>query len=528
MLNTLTKQDIANIQHWIQTNEERPDAPMEKILSYWSENKPYLYNLFGQKLILTKTVEFSKSVSELADEMDKFVYQDAVAYQFYQDITKIFQVEDMWRDSNRDRRHTYHGVCSLFHSYVLAENRCDRYVEIPLGDGSVLKLQEGTKPVRALKRIAESYGVANFEYFRIGHSRILNHKKLRGSLNLSIHPLDYMTMSDNNCHWSSCMSWTDGGGYRRGTVEMMNSSCVVVAYLTAETPYTLPNGEEWNNKKWRSLFIVTPKIISSVKGYPYQHEELAITTLNWLAELANTNANGDFNTVELKQFDHSIVNIDGHAVRFYTEAMYNDFGSATSYALLSNDLEEKEEITVNYSGPANCMVCGRIASFPDEGALVCEICHPVERCCRCDEAIYDGENCYWVGDELYCSYCYDEYIQTCPVTGNQFDCDDSNQCKTLILMEDKKYINYTADDFQEEFGHWRLWASITIEYDADRSYHWKQYFTQPPVRVNTNRWCETYAVFIDECTEDGLELFDEEYEDTESYIKGIDEYRLKH
>lgn len=27
------------------------------------------------------------------------------------------------------------------------------------------------------------------------------------------------------------MSWRDNGGYRRGTVEMMNSSMVIVAYL---------------------------------------------------------------------------------------------------------------------------------------------------------------------------------------------------------------------------------------------------------------------------------------------------------
>ena len=41
-------------------------------------------------------------------------------------------------------------------------------------------------------------------------------------------------MSDNNSGWESCMSWRNNGCYRRGTVEMMNSPYVIVAYLMLE------------------------------------------------------------------------------------------------------------------------------------------------------------------------------------------------------------------------------------------------------------------------------------------------------
>ena len=45
-------------------------------------------------------------------------------------------------------------------------------------------------------------------------------------------------MSDNDYGWDSCMGWMNEGEYRLGTVEMMNSPCIVVAYIDGE--------EAWN------------------------------------------------------------------------------------------------------------------------------------------------------------------------------------------------------------------------------------------------------------------------------------------
>ena len=93
---------------------------------------------------------------------------------------------------------------------------------------------------------------AIFEQMRIKHSQILNKKRLKGTLCLSIHPLDYITISDNNCDWDSCMTWTGDdcpGEYRLGTLEMMNSPSVVVAYLDSKEPYhPLDDGRAWSNK----------------------------------------------------------------------------------------------------------------------------------------------------------------------------------------------------------------------------------------------------------------------------------------
>jgi hypothetical protein len=108
-------------------------------------------------------------------------------------------------------------------------------MSVPLKDGKVLKIRNGSRPMRSIRKIAESYGIEGFEHFMNKHSECLNQKSLKGTVHMSIHPMDYMTMSDNNEGWESCMSWANDGCYKQGTVEMMNSPCAVVGYLESDS-----------------------------------------------------------------------------------------------------------------------------------------------------------------------------------------------------------------------------------------------------------------------------------------------------
>ena len=129
-----------------------------------------------------------------------------------------------------------------------------------------------------------------YEAFRIWHSMLFNSAKMTGNLCLSIHPLDYITMSENDEGWSSCMNWHDEGCYRRGTIEMMNSKYVLVAYVKSENnEIYMGNDNHWNSKKWRSLFYLDKDIITSIKGYPYQHPALVKVIIEKLEELAEAN-----------------------------------------------------------------------------------------------------------------------------------------------------------------------------------------------------------------------------------------------
>jgi hypothetical protein len=71
----------------------------------------------------------------------------------------------------------------------------------------------------------------DFKKWQTWLSTICTVKEYKTNLVLSIHPIDFMTSSDNASGWTSCMNWRDDGGYSSGTIEMMNSNMVIIAYL---------------------------------------------------------------------------------------------------------------------------------------------------------------------------------------------------------------------------------------------------------------------------------------------------------
>jgi hypothetical protein len=240
-------------------------------------------------------------------------------------------------------------------------------------------------------------------------------------------------MSDNASGWSSCMSWEDTGGYRQGTVEMMNSPCVIVAYLAAKEPMQIGHNHEWNNKKWRCLMIADEQVIASVKNYPYSNDELTQTALTWIKELAEQNLGWKYWSESPIKYDVEDVytnpNIEDATpfnLTFCCGHMYCDFGSTTtSYLYLKDDLDGADLpqnswnnnkagfLAFNYSGASQCISCGRLVDeFDDCGNLVCDCCEHIMRCAECGDRLY-GDEYYSVAGACLCENCYNELTARC-------------------------------------------------------------------------------------------------------------------
>ena len=251
--------------------------PFEKVLErVWAEAKAPLYKAFGEKLIISKEVEFTTPVEDMYPTLDEmFRTNKFLKYLRTQVDEHYYNRNTPWREIG----------WLLSYPDLVMNKRTGCAYEIKVND-KIFKVQPGTKIIKLLGKIAEEMNIDGFEEFRLEHSRMLNRAKLKGELCLSIHPMDFMTMSDNNCDWSSCMSWEDYGCYRRGTVEMMNSPRVVVAYLKSDKDMGVPGGHCWNNKKWRTLAVLTDDFVTTIKGYPYQSDELATATIDMITELS--------------------------------------------------------------------------------------------------------------------------------------------------------------------------------------------------------------------------------------------------
>jgi hypothetical protein len=382
-------------------------APLSHILRFWNQNKVSLYHMLGDNFIISKDIVYERDVEQLTKELEDIIFAcDGKAKAFYNAYAKFSG------DFFIKNYQIYCNLNSLIAMRSLASNvyTGGTFELYPEGAEKPIKINHGCKCTRALGKIAAGYNLDGFEEFRILHSQCLNQKKLTGHLCLSIHPLDYMTMSDNDCGWTSCMSWEDYGCYRQGTVEMMNSPMVVVAYLTANDDMRIYNNYYWSNKKWRQLFIVDNHMIGNIKAYPYRNDYLTKVVLDWLKELAVQAGMGPYcNEIikydAFKEFEYKSNKVEIHP---HVDYMYNDFASS-QYAYLNEHFGEDEENWAwhfSYSGPSECMLCGEIdCDFENEGSLVGFCCEESYYCTCCGGRYYSADELTEVDGELVCEYC---------------------------------------------------------------------------------------------------------------------------
>lgn len=532
VLNLLTKEDMDKIdiyrKEFAAPYSSAKPCSVEQLLQPWNEAKSnYLESLFGENLIVTRPVEFKEGYDEMADRMSDVVYNDNRIYQFRRAIEEIYR--------NRCQCYDYWAIESLQARFVQALFQCEWLVnntigteygydyfsesntfELPIG-ATLFKVQKGMKPIRVITKIANAYGigtipdedgVSDLEHFRRKHSLALNQKALKGNLCLSIHPLDYMTMSDNDEGWDSCMSWSNDGEYKQGTVEMMNSPCVVVGYLASDrNQFNFGWGDtasSWNSKKWRSLFIVDREFIINVKSYPYHNEHLVKAAIAELAEMSGwgkLEAERYMYIEDYKVRSNGPQNVAGRnvALGFGTGAMYNDFGSNHHIVVNPNSTEEINECSYYYSGLSQCVWCGttnddEVGLANGEAMLQCIHCNPNSRCEECGERVEPDS--LWITADGYklCEYCWDYHTQRCAITEDDYY--DSN----VITL----YLSKNNEEFIESY------QTITVACDNIGTPAWKKFFTIDKYREHEpDNWrFNKQYVFPSDCTAEGLELFE--------------------
>lgn len=463
---SIPKEDLDAITYWRNKwIDGKLSCPTEELLRPWeAAKKEYLHKMFGEQLILRKNFNtqtpMSMRVRYFEDNLT-FV-QSRFLNELSNYITSVIEnLEENWRNP----------IFHIFTSSNLVHNIYDGPdIELKYRN-EILRINHGMKIMKIIRKLMTLFNLNTpyhqeiFDDIRKLQSMANNKADLYGNLCISIHPLDYMTMSDNACDWESCMRW-NYGDYRLGTVEMMNSPCVVVGYLESKAPFYL-DGDcckqyLWSNKKWRSLFVVTKDCIAAVKGYPYQSEELDDEILDWLKELAETNLGWKYDLGQVITKDnHTIVNrttgeiMFKKRIAFGTEYMYNDFYTLAGHPAYLNSSINFDEF-IFYSGLAQCMQCGDIIDFDDKdyvdegGSLVCGQCLGAYRYCEaCGERL-PGNDAYWYytdkGEGPYCEYCFNEIAFTCPFTGD------------VLLKEDCGATFYFVEKFND---------SSTLEEDIE-------------------------------------------------------------
>lgn len=469
LLDYISEEDINKIDLYM-TNYagvKNDHISVKEYLEYWANNNKKLFHLLGGKLIYTFPIKVEKPKKILKNKI-----LSLTQYESYEYDTRVFQRFVRWthwikngkmRAWTVDIEDAFYlipqlsfylneaeekkiinfsdDLVILMSGLFLADNLLDNSIDFScFGDNTIdrfvithkdkkkpLIILNGMKPLKAIVKIINYIDAdidkSLIELFRIKHSMILNERMAEGECCISIHPLDFMTMSDNESDWSSCMSWKKKGCFRVGTMEMMNSNNALCVYLKSKNDMKLviDEEEEWNNKKWRSLFFITKDIIVSGKQYPYQHEELAKIVIEKLKELAKENLNwrykygiepyGDMKYLharaELVKAASNSENKKRHKILFRTRQMYNDMyeDKDTKYWCVRNKVDKTKVISV--SGDCKCILCGgsknEIFNW-ETSDLYCLDCHGNSSCRYCSAYVTKEERIS-VNSKIYCKKC---------------------------------------------------------------------------------------------------------------------------
>lgn len=124
-------------------------------------------------------------------------------------------------------------------------------------EGQDVQIPQGMKISKAIGRYwADKLSPERIDLIQCEMSRIIQENKVSGRLCLSIHPLDFLSASENQHNWRSCHALD--GEYRAGNLSYMVDDVTVMAYIKSDVDTQLPRFPAivpWNNKKWRCLFF---------------------------------------------------------------------------------------------------------------------------------------------------------------------------------------------------------------------------------------------------------------------------------
>lgn len=435
-------------------------------LENWSHANQQLYKLLGNELIKTYDLEYEKPKFIFENEILESIIANNFVFDFEHEFVKKFLGEkDYLTDDD----------CFAFGA--LTKNQCffDGVISTKIkikkpNAKTTLQIQPGTKIFKALNKVIKYYSdeftfnIEAFENLQKKYAILMTQKRIKTKFCISIHPMDYLTMSDNNSNWQSCMNWRHEGCYRVGTIEMMNSNNVLCCYLLNPSSHTFVFDEKtideetgeilgtWNNKSWRQLFYITKDIIMGGKAYPYVSKDITIIILDQIKALAAENLNWHYSFgPELYQ---DMVHVNGriamnnqhiwmrqeiknpfkYNIIFETNGMYNDMleDSRTNYWCYRNKVQHTKIISV--SGKAKCLCCNEdIVSYNEDsdyddysdryrntGNVVCENCLDEKYSCSiCRNQNSTMQHYNLVNDKKICSSCI-KNIKICPHCGKPF------------------------------------------------------------------------------------------------------------
>lgn len=364
------------------------------------------------------------------------------------------------------------------------------------------KVHKGDKLIKAFKHFESDPQL--LRVYQDKASLLLSEDIMEGYLTVSVHPFDFLTLSDNNHHWTSCHSLK--GDYRVGNLSYMTDSSTVVCYLSNNKPEPIrncPEDFEWNSKKWRCLLYFSDNhdMIFASRPYPFENEFVMDLVLNRLLPesgiIEDTWSqwnNKYISSVEFHDFTQcynrliplrdGFVNI--HRLFSTNSSIYNDILQSSTYKNPYYAFRMIGEFYVGENGEilnkmypgidthfrigrkVKCLCCNQEDLHYSE-MIYCPSCLVAElgqdgaidaypnvfyRCDRCNNILLEDTG-FWVNDEEYvCEDCATQ-VPRCVDCDNLHDEDgtiyyDDGECLCVWCQKDREEIELENEESKGE------------------------------------------------------------------------------
>lgn len=318
-------------------------------------------------------------------------------------------------------------------------------------------------------------------------SQLIQENKVKGTLCFSVHPLDFLSSSENTYNWRSCHSLD--GEYRAGNLSYMVDTTTFMVYLKGADNQRLYNFGEvlWNSKKWRMLIHASDndEIMFAGRQYPFSSKsgiDLVLNIYNNLMHQSAPNLHYRYkymgwktdyvdsyvpfgttdcsNPIELAYrylvYHQELIRIDDLVQEGYNALNYNDVLQSTCYsypyyAILPNGINKTVRWLIKHpivvGDEITCLECGREAISNPETMRCddCELEYGTEEndiytfCDCCGARIYvdDGISIN-DGAELICEACNKAECFICDFCGETY----YNDQRVFIPQREEWYCTH--------------------------------------------------------------------------------------
>lgn len=301
-----------------------------------------------------------------------------------------------------------------------------------------ITIPEGAKLSKAFKHFITDE--CDLDYFQTKASMLIQENKVEGRLCFSVHPLDFLSASENQHSWHSCHALD--GEFRAGNLSYMGDKDTIMCYLKSEQNVKLPDfpaDVPWNNKKWRMWLFLADEhnAIMAGRQYPFDIQGIREKIRTELFNLLNYNehnwshwhndfAIGSYTYADGEQmFYRRSYPIGGgiipthQLIKDKSKLHYNDllYSSCYNPYYCWRTITEAD-VCFSIGSEVKCFQCGEY-NMDCSDTMICSNCYQNNQygvCEACDER-YPTYSLNYIDGHVYCTQCFERLYCTCAACG---------------------------------------------------------------------------------------------------------------